>query len=246
VNLTDILDQIKDRAKVAWDKVQESSAYQQAMEKYEDLPSSQQRMIRIGGGILLLLFIISPPISSLLNSQEIIDQYERKREVTRELLQVVRDASNAPNIPMAPDLFSLQSRFQQDFQNDHLLPEQIYSIQSESDSGKLIPKKISLGALAVHLRDLNLRQIIEIAYRLSAVAPTIKMTELELTASTEKPGYFHFNSKLVSLKTPPPPPPPELEPPSKGSKKKARPNSGASDEENTDEGAKKTSPAEEE
>lgn len=222
MNFTDILDQIKDRFKEAWSKAQESSAYQQAMEKYEDLPSPQQKMIRIGGGILIILFILSPPVSSYLSSQEMIQEFERKREVTRELLQVVRDASNSPNIPPAPDLFSLQTRFQQELQADRLLPEQIYSIQSDSESGKIIPKKLSLGALSVNLKNLNLRQIIDIGYRLATVAPTIKMTELEMTASTDKPGYFHFNSKLVSLKTPPPPPPPELEAP-KGGKNKPRP-----------------------
>ncbi len=213
MNLNDILDQLKDQLKTTWDKIQESSAYQQAMEKYEDLPSSQQRMIRLGGGVLLILFILSPPISSLLSSQEVIEEYERKRTITRELLQVVRDSANAPNILPAPDLFSLQNRFQQDLQNDRLLPEQIYSIQSDSDSGKIIPQRLSLGALSVNLKNLNLRQIVDIAHRLSSVTSTLKMTELEMTASPDKPGYFHFTSKLVSLKTPPPPPPPEVDAP---------------------------------
>ncbi len=205
MNLNDITDQFKDRLKVAWEKVQESTAYQQAMEKYQDLPGQQQRLIRYGGGILFVLFLISPPISTLLSSQEAINDFERKREVTRELLKVVRDSSNAPNIPQAPDLFSLQSRFQQDLQNDKLLPEQIYSIQAATDSGIIIPKKFSVGALNVNLKDLNLRQILEIAFRLSSVSPTVKMTDLELIASNDKPGYFHMNSKVVALKTPPPP-----------------------------------------
>jgi hypothetical protein len=201
------------------------------MEKYEDIPSSQQRVIRIGGSILFVLFILSPPISSLLSSQDTIAEFERKREVTRELLQVVRDAANSPNIPQAPDLFSLQSRFQQELQNDRLLPEQIYSIQSDSDSGKMIPKKLSLGALSVNLKNLNLRQIIDIAYRFSSVAPTIKMTELEMIANSDKPGYFNFTTKLVSLKTPPPPPAPEQEAPTKGNKPKTHPKPSSDDEE---------------
>lgn len=221
MNLNDIKDQFKDRAKVAWDKIQESTAYQQAMEKYQDLPGPQQRMIRYGGGILIFLFLISPPISTLLTSEEAINEFERKREVTRELLKVVRDSSNAPNIPQAPDLFSLQNRFQQDFQNDKLMPEQIYSIQAAIDSGNIIPKKFSLGALNVNLRNLNLRQILEVAYRLSIISPTVKMTDLELIASTEKPGYFHMNSKVVALKTPPPP---VIEPePSRGQKNNSNP-----------------------
>jgi len=246
VNFADILDQIKDRFKVIWDKAQESSVYQQAMEKYEDLPSAQQRMIRIGGSILIVLFILSPPVSTYLSSQDIIQEFERKREVTRELLQVVRDSANSPNIPPAPDLFTLQTRFQQDLQTDRLLPEQIYSIQSDSDSGKIIPKKLSLGALSVNLKNLNLRQIIDIAYRLATVAPTIKMTELEMNASPDKPGYFNFYSKLVSLKTPPPPPPPELEVPSKGGKPNSRPKSSGSTENDTmNDEESKPAPAEE-
>lgn len=205
MNLSDITDQLKDHLKVGWDKVQESTAYQQAMEKYEDLPAPQQKLIRIGSSFLLILFLLSPPVSSLLSSQDAVDEFERKREVTRELLRVVRDSSNAPNIPQAPDLFSLQSRFQQELQNDKLLPEQIYSIQANSDPGQIIPKNLAIGALSVNLRDLNLRQILDIAYRMATVSPTVKMTDLELTASSDKPGYFHFNSKIVALKAPEPP-----------------------------------------
>jgi hypothetical protein len=164
VNLSDITDQLKDRLKVGWDKVQESTAYQQAMEKYEDLPAPQQKLIRLGSGFLFILFLLSPPVSSLLSSQDAVEEFERKREVTRELLRVVRDSSNAPNIPQAPDLFSLQNRFQQELQNDKLLPEQIYSIQANSDPGQIIPKNLAMGALSVNLRDLNLRQILDIAY----------------------------------------------------------------------------------
>ena len=103
------------------------------MEKYEDLPSTQQRMIRLGGSIIVILFILSPPISSLLSSQDAVAEFERKREVTRDLLRIVRDTSNLPIIPQAPDLFALQSRFQQELQNDKLMPDQILSIQANSD-----------------------------------------------------------------------------------------------------------------
>jgi hypothetical protein len=206
VNFNDILEQIKDRLKSIFQQVQESAAFQQALEKYEDLPSPQQRLIRIGGGTLFVLFLLSPPITTWLSSEESVDEFVRKRDVTRSLLSVVRDAANAPNIPPAPDLFSLQNRFQQELQQrDKLLPEQIYSLQASSDPGVIIPKSLSLGALTVNLRDLNLRQILDIGYRLATVAPTVKMTDIELTASTDKPGYFHFNAKVVALKAPEPP-----------------------------------------
>ncbi len=220
MNLSDITDQLKDRLKVGWDKVQESAAYQQAMEKYEDLPAPQQKLIRLGSGFLFILFLLSPPVSSLLSSQEAIEEFERKREVTRELLRVVRDSSNAPNIPQAPDLFSLQNRFQQELQNDKLLPEQIYAIQANSDPGQIIPRNLAMGALSVNLRDLNLRQILDIAYRMASVSPTVKMTDIELSASPDKPGYFHFNSKIVALKAPEPPKVEPEEPKDRNAKKR--------------------------
>lgn len=210
MTLNDIIEQLKDRLKSAWGQFEESSTYQQAMEKYEDLPSSQQRLIRIGGGFLFVLFLLSPPISTWLSSQESVDEFNHKRDITRELLRVVRDAANAPNIPQAPSLSSLQGRFQQELlQRDKLLPEQIYSIQASLEPGQLIPKNLTQGALSVNLRNLNLKQILDIAHRLASVSPSVKMTDMELTASTEKPGYFHFNSKIVALQAPEPP---KLEP----------------------------------
>lgn len=52
-----------------------------------------------------------------------------------------------------------------------------------------------------------------------------------MTASSDKPGYFNFTTKLVSLKTPPPPPPPEPDAPTKGNKPKARAKPSSDDEE---------------
>jgi hypothetical protein len=203
VNLNDLFEQIKDRAKTTWDKVQESPTYQQAMEKYEDLPAPQQRLIRYGGSFLLILFLLSPPISTLLSSQEAVDEFNRKRDLTRELLRVVRDSSKAPNIPQAPTLDSLQARFQQEFvQRDKLLPEQILYIQASRESGRIIPDALSIGSLSVSLKDLNLRQILDVGYRLATVSPSVKMTDLDITASIEKPGYFNFTSKIVALKAP--------------------------------------------
>lgn len=230
MNLADLQEQIKDQLKATWDKIQESSAYQQALEKYEDLPSSQQRLIRIGGGILFVLFLLSPPISWLLSSQVAIEEFERKRELTRELLKVIRDSSNVPQIPQAPDLFSLQNRLQQDLLRDRLMPEQIYAIQADVSSGDLIPKNLALGALSIDLRNLNLRQVIDVGHRIVSVSPTVKMTDMEITASPGKEGYFNFKSRVVALKAPEPPQVEPEEPTDRRSKPRQRPKKSRSDE----------------
>lgn len=204
MNFSDLKDRLVDSLKTTWDKIQESTAYQQLIEKYEDLPSNQQRMVRLGSSLLIFLFLLSPPITSILNSQDSVFEFERKRELTRELLRAVRDTANAPSLPPGPDVFSLQSSLQEELQNGKLIPEQVFSIQAGNDPGSLIPAKLAKGSLSVSLKDLNLRQILDIAYRLSSLNSTLKMTDLEFNASPEKPGYFHFNAKLVALKTPEP------------------------------------------
>ncbi len=205
MNLNDITEQIKDQLKTTWGKIHDSAAYQQAIEKYEDMPGSQQKLIRVGGSILFVLFLLSPPISSILTAGELIEEFERKREITRELMRVVRDAANSPNIPQAPEISSLQSRIQQELQNDKLMPEQIHSIQAEMNVGTLVPKSLTTGSLSINLKSLNLRQILDVAYRAASTSPTVKMTELELNSSPGKPGYFDMTSKLVLLKAPEPP-----------------------------------------
>lgn len=204
MNFAELRDRVIDEAKNIWNKIQDSSLYQHLIEKYEDLPSSQQNLAKVGGAILTVLFLVGPPINTLLDANQAIDDFERKRDLTRELLRVMRDAGSVPQIPQGIDINSLQSTLQMDMENRRLLPEQIYAIQVTNDLSSLIPEKLSTGSLSVSLKDLNLRQILDVSYKMSSISPTIKMTDLELNASPERPGYFHLNAKLIALKSPEP------------------------------------------
>lgn len=204
MNIGELKDRLTDELKNAWGKFQESALYQQLIEKYEDLPANQQNLAKIGGALLTVLFLVGPPIGTLLDSSQSIEEYERKRELTRELIRVMRDVGSAPQIPQGVDVNTLQSTLQMDFQNRRLIPEQIYSVMAGSEFSSLIPEKLSQGSVLVSLKDLNLRQILDLSYKMSSISPTIKMTDLELNASPERPGYFHLNAKLIALKSPEP------------------------------------------
>jgi hypothetical protein len=210
--------------------MEESASYQSLMERYNDLSSGRQLLVRSFGGLLFFLMVISPPISKMLASSDAVADFERKRNLTRQLLRVVRDSASAPNILPAPDLFSLQTRFETEFQQmDKLMPEQIFSIQSSQGSGQIIPSELALASMTVDLRNLNLRQVVTTASRLASI-PSVKMTDLEITASPERPGYLYMKTKVVALRAPEPPKV-ELEEPKKKSRPRNKPTENETEEE---------------
>lgn len=202
MNFADIISQIKDRIKSLWAQFEESSTYQQLMDKYEDMSPRNQKLVQIGsvvGSILLLLMI---PLSNIFSSSDFVTEFEDKRDLTRDLLRTFRDANQAPNIPQPPDLGSLQTRIQAELQNLRLNPDQIKSVNESASNSQLIPEEFSKGAIEVNIANLNTRQLVDIGFQLSNLHPSVKMTDLDINASIEKPGYFNLMAKIISLKPP--------------------------------------------
>ena len=75
-----------------------------------------------------------------------------------------------------------------------------------------------LGALNVSLNQLNLKQVIDVGYQLQALAPSLKILDIDLKANATDSRYLDVIFKLVSLKVPVLPPP-EPEPVSANPKK---------------------------
>lgn len=202
MNFQDILQQIQERLKSLWEQIQESSIYQQAIEKYEDQSPQIQKGIQIGGAILFALLVLMIPLGNLFSSFSHVDEFEQKRELTRELLRTSRDASQTPNIPQAPDPQVLETQIKNELQGLNLIPEQIKSVQQSPSNSKLIPNEFSIGSIEVQLQNLNTRQIVDVAYQLSKLHPSVKFTDLSMEASLDHPGYFHLIGKVIALKAP--------------------------------------------
>jgi hypothetical protein len=221
MNFQDIISQIKDRIKSLWAQFEESSTYQQLMDKYEDLSPRNQKLVQIGSVAFVILIMLMIPLSDIFSSSDFVTEFEEKREITRDLLRTSRDANQAPNIPQPPDPGALQTRIQAELQNLRLNPDQIKSVTESPSNSQLIPDDFAKGAVQINVSSLNTRQIVDISFQLANIHPSVKMTDLEINASTEKPGYFDLMAKIVSLK------PPEVtiaqaepeEPKSRGNKK---------------------------
>jgi hypothetical protein len=226
MNFADLISQLKDRLKSLWAQFEESSTYQQLMDKYEDMSPRRQKMVQVGSGVGFIIILLLIPLSNIFTSNDAVTEFEEKRDLTRELLRTFRDANQAPNIPQAPDLASLQSRIQAELQSLRLNPDQIKAIQETQSNSQLVPNEFSTGALEVSLLNLNTRQIVDVSYQLANLHSSVKLTDLTIEASQQMPGYFSFFAKIISLKAPQVSmPQAEPEPPQRGKKTRRTENS---------------------
>jgi hypothetical protein len=81
-----------------------------------------------------------------------------------------------------------------------LTPEQmtdVIELDSRSLGTALVDKSIKQSGVGVNLKKLNLRQVVDLGYTLQDLYPSVKMSGLEITASTQDPHYFDVLYKLI-------------------------------------------------
>ncbi|WP_413587289.1 hypothetical protein [Bdellovibrio sp. HCB274] len=227
MNLEDVKDRLSSEFRATWDRIQESGAYNQMRDRYENMTPSMQKLTIYGGIALATLMVLSIPYGYFSGSSEAVGEFEGKRMTIRELLKVSREASEVPAIPQAPSMDAIRGTVDNMIQAAHLLPEQIKGTQSTGGSG-LIPTNLSEGGLQISLAKLNLRQIVDLGYKFSNISPSVKMADMSMTANREDNRYFDVVYKLVALAVPAPPViAAEPEPPAKKGFNRGRARSGA-------------------
>jgi hypothetical protein len=202
VNLEDIREQTKEALKTSWDKIQESSVFIQSKEKFENLNPNMQSLVIAGGIALVLGGLLILPLDTLSSSNQALEEFETKRALTRELMRATRDAELVPNIPVAPTVESIVDHINSDAKKAQLFPEQILSVTPTSADSKIIPTNLTSAAVTVRLAKLNLRQVLDMSYRLTQIGLSVKMTSLSILANSELPGYFDLTAKVIALKVP--------------------------------------------
>ena len=196
-NLVGAFNQVKE-------KVQESSAYNQAADRFENLTPPQQRLTIIGVVSFSLLVVLYFPYSSWSNSVDLVSEFESSRDLMRELLQATKEASDTPNVPRPPSIDQLRSQLDSQIRGANLLPEQIKGINTIEPNSKLIPKTLSLGGLQVQLNKLNLQQIVTLGSGFQNISPSVKVINLKIEANREDARYFDLMMSFISLKVPEP------------------------------------------
>jgi len=224
------LDSLKDKGKGATEKlferVRESSAYAQMMDRYENLTPAGQKIAKLATSVLILLIILFIPLSNLSTSYTNISMFEEERDLIRELFRTYRETSSNQNLPVPPSSDSLMSMVAAVVQRAELLPEQNIGISEGPVEGRLIPGNLVSNVMQVRLAKLNLKQIVDIGGSLVGISDSVKMKDIAIVANASDTRYYDVTYKLYSLKvpeaTPEPMPEPEKKPgrnsnPSEGS-----------------------------
>lgn len=202
MNLDDLKERFSSEGRQLWERIQESSAYNQMRDRYENLTPAKQKLALMGTGVLIALIILAVPFSNFNESSDAEHDFEDKRNTIRELLKVSREASEVPDIAQPPSMEALRSNIDNLLKNANLLPEQMKGIQPTDGSSNLIPTNLSSGQLQVSLAKLNLRQIVDLGYQIQSVSPSVKVKDMLMQANRQDSRYFDVVFKLVALAVP--------------------------------------------
>lgn len=196
-----VRDQIREKVMLAFDRLWDLPITQKIKERYDELSPIAQKASLMGSLSLIVIVLFYAPISSIFEVDDIILQFEEKRDLTRDLLRVSRDAGQIPALPMAEPAAMLESKIRTELSREQLIPEQIKNISQVDANSKLLGG-VAGDALEVALIKLNIRQIVNIGYVLSRIGQSAKLEDLIIRANTEMPGYFDVDYKIVTLKAP--------------------------------------------
>ena len=186
----EIFEQLKAKSTEIFEKIKETESYQQLSDRYQSLTPSGQKIVKfLGIGFIVFLFLFIP-LSQISTSKEFITSFEDKRNLIRDLFKTYRESSQTSRLMPAPESSNLMGSINSTLQSEQLLPEQIVSVSLGSAEGRLIPQNLMTNVIDVKLTKLNLRQVVDIGSRLSALSQSVKLKDLLMSANNELAGYF--------------------------------------------------------
>lgn len=214
MNFVEIKERLLSELKQLWDRIQDSTIYNQLRDRYGNLSPQMQKITLLGFVFVVGFLFFSVPWGYWQESNQSVTQFENRRDLIRKLLKSSRDASDVPDIPAPPSSDSLTADIQNILTQNQLLAEQIKGVNASLVDSNIIPSGMAQGGVTVTLTKLNLKQIVEVGYKIKAISPTVKMTGMQITPNRESPQYLDVVFKLASLMVPEalPPPPIEEEP----------------------------------
>lgn len=198
----DMKERFQTEGRALLDKIQDSSAYIQLRERYENLSPNKQKLTLLALTAVVLFLVFEMPIGYFSSSSEAVSTFEDRRQLIRDMMKVTRDKQEAPQIAVPPDLNSLKSVIDSQLQAARLLPGQIRSNEVAAESVNLIQGNLLQGVLKISLLQLNLRQVLDLGFQLQSVSPSVKMTDLQMEANPKDPRYYDVTYKLAVLNVP--------------------------------------------
>ncbi|KYG60398.1 hypothetical protein [Bdellovibrio bacteriovorus] len=223
MNLDDLKDRFISDARQTWERIQDSAAYNQLRDRYENMTPVMQKLTVVGVVALIAFMILSIPYGAFNESRTYVEEFESKRMTIRELLKVSRESADVPQIPQAPSMDMIRNNIQNQLTAANLLPEQMKGTEVLTNDSKIVPQNLTEGMLQVSLAKLNIRQALDLGHQFQSINASVKLKDMAMTANAEDSRYFDVTYKLIALAVPAPPEPPAEAPTRPGSRNRNAP-----------------------
>lgn len=202
MNLDDIKERLLSEFKQISERIQDSSAFNQAKDRYENLNPTQQKLAAVAGIALVTVAVLWVPFSGLTSSWDHTNEFTERRDLIRDLLKVSKEASEAPSLPVAPSESMIRQAVDREITSARILPEQNKGTSFSSSANVMIPSNHVETTVDISLAKLNLRQVLDMGYAFQNISPSLKMKDLNIIANASDSKYFDVVYRLVALKVP--------------------------------------------
>jgi hypothetical protein len=107
---------------------------------------------------------------------------------------------SSPTRSLSVDL--IKSRIQSEILQDGLLPEQNGGLNEFSDfkNSTIFPEQIIQAGLELSLKQITIRQLVQIATRIEGLSEQIKIRDMILRSESENKGYITATLKILIFK----------------------------------------------
>lgn len=198
-------EQLKDQWADLSSKIQENPTYNNMRERFEELTPDKQKLVVGGVALIVALLLLYIPYSYHSASSENMVYFEENRELIEGLLKASRSAKTPAPLPPPVEAGGIRERMQGAFTVSRLLPEQIgdaQQIPSPIVPESLAPKVIVQNGMAIQLKTLTLKQIVEVGTRLQNLGNGMKFMGMDIVQSANRTHYYDVIVKVVSFGLP--------------------------------------------
>ena len=212
VKFDEFKEQIQERLKDIWVKVQESSTFISLKEKYDNLAPSVQKSLRTGVICAFVGFVFWILWGLFSHSSERLTEFEEYQDSIKELLQLKRDMALTPQIISPPNSNVLKQRVNMILQSFYLNPDQIDEISArdvDPSSFVQVPGKKSVTRVGskviqqkgvwISLKSLNLKQVTDIGFQLQTIHDAVKLIGLDMKASIKHNNYYDVMYTIIGF-----------------------------------------------
>ncbi len=171
-----------------------SSAFYFLKEKYDHLTPLSRKIIQWGGGIFVVCILLYYPVSHLYSSWKNMKDFKTKNTLTKDLIEL----STAGRLRATPSNTTSRDpvRFiRQKIPTLQIPKEKIGEIKIEKNT--VLPENFSFSGtvktVAVKIKDLNLKEVIQYGHRLEHTSGNIKLMDIHITENPEKSKQFNVS-----------------------------------------------------